>query len=95
MNENTRDDDDANSPSRSQQPVIASLPFLEAWAELTDFRPLLLQCLLHPIAAASANVPHLIPRSFLWRRRFVPDDDIVDLDGKVILVTGGNVGALL
>ena len=55
--------------------------------KLLPFRFLLLDCLLHPIAALQSYVPHLnMP---LLKSSFRPSTGIQDLSGKVFFITGG------
>lgn len=99
-------DDDAKTPPRPAKAIGRSI--YHSLVELTDFGPLLFQCLVDPFGTIRANAPHLIPsflppflpwgwgrgRGFSGRKKFSPKDDIPDLGGKVILVTGGQYSVL-
>lgn len=91
------------------QPKAISRSIYRGLVELADFGPLLIQCLVDPVGTIRANAPHLIPSSswgWDWgrdrdrdrgcsgRKTFSPKDDIPDLAGKVILVTGGQCSVL-
>ncbi|MCJ1467214.1 hypothetical protein MMC07_005837 [Pseudocyphellaria aurata] len=88
-------DDDASALPHPSRPEMAGRSLYHGLIELIDFAPLLFQCLVDPVGTIRANVPNLIP-SFPWglsaRKQFCPNEDIPDLGGKVILVTGGNTG---
>ena len=60
----------------------------ESFTELFDFRFLIYQSILHPLEAVKTYLPHL---SVCWSasKIFTPDQDIPDLQDRVILVTGG------
>lgn len=75
--------------------LVTNRSFSYALMELIDFGPLLLQCLLHPVESIHANIPHVIPSIFSRRKRFSPGDDIPDLGGRIILVTGGEFQSLM
>ncbi|SLM40522.1 oxidoreductase [Lasallia pustulata] len=63
----------------------------ESFAELLDFRFLIYQSIVHPLDAIETYLPRL---SVFWSasKIFTPDQDIPHLQGRVILVTGGNTG---
>lgn len=106
------DDGDAKTSPKPAMAMAIGRSIYQDLLELTDFGPLLFQCLVDPVGTIRANAPHLIP-SFPWgigigvgfglgfgfgfsgRKKFSPKDDIPDLGGKVILVTGGQYSLLL
>lgn len=89
--------DDANPRPPLSQPVTTSRSLCQSLVELGDLGPLLFQCLKDPVGTIRANAPHLIPwgrGGLSGRKNFSPKDDIADLGGKVILVTGGQFESL-
>ena len=64
---------------------------LQAVSETYDLRFLLFQTLLHPLDALQSNISHLLPVDMLGfgGKKFRAEEDIPDLSGKVIIVTGG------
>lgn len=63
--------------------------FLIHFTELLDFSSLISHSLLHPLSALNTNLPHLNPLNMFGGKSFNPATDIPNLNGKVILVTGG------
>lgn len=78
----------SHSQSSSLSPTTRDTSLTEAFAELFGLRFLAYQSILHPLEAIETYLPHL---SMFWSasKTFTPDQDVPDLQGRVILITGG------
>lgn len=63
-------------------PAAISHTILDLW----DLQSFFWHNIRHPVQSAQSNLSHLAPCRMV---HFKPDQDIPDLSGKVILVTGG------
>lgn len=61
---------------------------VEAFTQVVGFRFLIYQSILHPFESIETYLPHL---SMFWStsKTFTPNEDIPDLQDRVILITGG------
>lgn len=83
-NNNTTHEDDANTRTHLS-PVLNWLRpaddyvLHQSLVELTDFGPLLFQCLVDPVGIIRTNAPHLIPWGWglSGRKKFIRTEEVL------------------
>ncbi|KAI4218555.1 MAG: hypothetical protein L6R36_008893 [Xanthoria steineri] len=90
----TADSSETRTTPDSRLDTLVKAPLssiFQAASETLDLRFLLLQTLVHPLNALQSNLSHLLPLTMFGfgGKKFRPDEDIGDLSGKVVVITGG------